>query len=63
MASFAIIELEDGLTVVELPNGQSPEDVALSQGGTLVDPGPYPSYEDACDALIELQYEDQEELE
>jgi hypothetical protein len=47
--------------VVELPSGQSPEDVALSQGGTLVDPGPYPSFEDANDALIDLQYEDEEE--
>jgi hypothetical protein len=61
MADFAIIELEDGLTVVELDDGQSPEDAAVSQGGTLVDPGPYPSYEEACDALVDLQYEDEEE--
>jgi hypothetical protein len=61
MIDFAIIELEDGLTVVELPAGQSPEDVALSQGGTLVDPGPYPSFEEASDALTDLQYEDEEE--
>jgi hypothetical protein len=61
MADFAIIELEDGLAVVELPRGQSPEDVALRQGGTLIDPGPYPSYDDACDALIDLQYEDEEQ--
>ena len=61
MADFAIIELEDGLTVVELQRGESPEVAAASQGGTVVDPGPYPSYEDACDALIDLQYEDEEE--
>ncbi len=61
MADFAIIELEDGLTVVELHDGQSPEDAAVSQGGTLVDPGPYSSYEEACDALVDLQYEDEEE--
>jgi hypothetical protein len=61
MVDFAIIELEDGLTVVELPSGQSPEVVALSHGGILVDPGPYPSFEDANDALIDLQYEDEEE--
>jgi len=61
MIDFAIIELEDGLTVVELPAGQSPEDVALSHGGTLVDPGPYPSFEEASDARMDLQYEDEEE--
>jgi hypothetical protein len=61
MADFAIIELEDGLIVVELPCGQSPEDFAPSQGGTLVDPGPYPTHEEACDALNDLQYEDEEQ--
>jgi hypothetical protein len=61
MVDFAIIEVEDGLTVVELRRGQAPEDAALNQGGTLVDPGPYPSYEDACDALNQLQAEDEEE--
>jgi hypothetical protein len=61
MVEFAIIELPDGLTVVELPPGQKPEDVAASQGGILVDPGPYHTYEDANDALIELQSEDEDE--
>jgi hypothetical protein len=61
MVDFAIIELEDGLTVVPLQPGQSAEEAAVLNGGTLVDPGPYPSYEDACDALIDLQYEDEEE--
>ena len=61
MTDFAIVELEDGLTVVEVPRGQGPEDVALLKGGTLVDPGPYPSFDDAYDALIELEYEDEEE--
>jgi hypothetical protein len=60
MVNFAIVELEDGLTVVELPAGQNPEDVAISQGGTLIDPGPFPSFEEANDALIDLQYEDED---
>ena len=63
MTNFAIVEVEDGLTVVELRRRQSPEDAALYQGGTLVDPGPYLSYDDACDALNELQYEDEDEEE
>lgn len=61
MPSFAIIELEDGLTVVALEPGQEPEDAAASRGGVLVDPGPYVTYEDACDALAELEGEEQEE--
>jgi len=62
MVDFAIIELADGLTVVELQPGQKPEDAAASQAGVLVDPGPYSSYEEANDALIILQSEDEEEL-
>jgi hypothetical protein len=61
MAQFAIIEVPDGLTIVELQPDQSPEDAAASQGGVLIDAGPYPSYEGANDALIELQAEDEEE--
>jgi hypothetical protein len=63
MISFAIIELDDGLTVVEVPRGQNPENVAASLGGILVDPGPYSSYEEACDVLDDLQYEDDEAFE
>ena len=61
MVEFAIIELADGLTVVELEPGQKPKDAAATQGGVLVDPGPYASYEEANDALIELQADDEEE--
>jgi hypothetical protein len=60
MTEFAVIEVEDGLTVVELPPGENPEVTAANHGGTLVDPGPFATYEDACDAMIELKYEDEE---
>ena len=60
MVHFAIIELEDGLTIVEVKPHQTPEDAAAREGGTLVDPGPYPSYDDALDALAELEAEDEE---
>ena len=60
MVYFAIIELEDGLTIVEVKPHQTPEDAALKEGGTLIDPGPYPSYDDALDALAELEAEDEE---
>lgn len=61
MTQFAIIEVPDGLTVIELEPGQSPEDASIGQGGTLVDPGPFSSYEEANDALAELQPEEEEE--
>ncbi len=60
MVDFAIIELEDGLTVVELRAAESPEEAAARERGVLVDPGPYPTYEDACDALAELEGDDEE---
>lgn len=57
---FAIIEVEDGLTVIQVTPGQSPEDAALAEGGLLVDPGPYDSYEEANEALDQLELEDED---
>jgi hypothetical protein len=57
MPMFCIIETEDGLTVVEHPPAGTAQEAALSLGGTVIDPGPYDSYEDACDALEALQGE------
>ena len=57
---FAIIEVEDGLTVIQVEPGQSPADAALAEGGVLMDPGPYDSYEEATDALDQLEVEDEE---
>jgi hypothetical protein len=62
MISFAVIEVEDGLTIVEVMDGQSAEEAAISEGGTLIDPGPYATYEDACDAL-DLLEEDEDEFD
>lgn len=63
MVGFAIIELDDGMTVVEIEPGQTAEDAAASCGGFLVDPGPYPSYDDACDALLALADDEEDERE
>ena len=60
MVSFAIIELDDGLTVATVQSGQTPEEVATIEHGVLVDPGPYVTYEEACDALCELEDDDEE---
>ena len=61
MISFAIIEVADGLTIVEVQPGQRPEDVAAGQDGVLVDAGPYATMEEANDALADLEGEDEEE--
>jgi hypothetical protein len=61
MISFAVIAIEDGLTIVEIPAGESPEDAATSEGGVLVDPGPYHTYEEANDALDQLEIESEED--
>jgi len=55
MVTYAIVELDDGLTVTTVQPGQSPEDAAAASCGVLVDSGPYATYEDACDALAELE--------
>ena len=63
MASFAVIEVADGLTVVDVATGESAEEVALSEGGALIDPGPFRSYEKANDALDQLEEEGEEDRE
>jgi hypothetical protein len=60
MHNFAIIDLEDGLTIVEVKPYETPEGAALREGGTLVDEGPYTSYDDTLDALADLEPEDEE---
>lgn len=61
MIQYAIIELEDGLTIIEVPPDQTVESVTASAGGVLIDPGLYSSYEDASDALANLQLEGEED--
>jgi hypothetical protein len=63
MVSFAIIELEDGLSVATVQPGQTPEEAAIREHGALVDPGPYVTYEEACDAIGELETADDERRE
>jgi hypothetical protein len=58
MARFAIIEVDDGFNIIELLPEERADDMALKAGGILADPGPYASYEDACDALDLLEEDD-----
>lgn len=58
MTHYAIIDTDAGLTVAEMSQGVGPEEEALRLGGVVVDPGPYPTYEDAYDAMLSLADED-----
>lgn len=55
MKQYIVIEVADGLEAVELPAGQKPEDVAIAEGGVLVDEGPFASLEEANDAIDYLE--------
>jgi hypothetical protein len=61
MMSYAIIETDDGVTVAEIQSGATPEEAAERHGGVVVDPGPYSDYEDACEAMLALADEEEEE--
>jgi hypothetical protein len=55
MSNFIIIEVEDGFMVVQVGPDETPEDGAVRHGGMLVDPGPYATFEDATDAMNQLE--------
>lgn len=60
---FIVIETDDGLQVVEQDRGETADAVAVRHGGVVVDAGPYPTLEEANDALINLQRDDFDEQE
>jgi hypothetical protein len=61
MTDYAIVETDDGLTVAEIEPGITPEEAAVKRGGVLIDPGPYPSFGEACDAMLAIPDEDEDE--
>lgn len=60
MPQFAIIETEDGMTIAVLPPNTSAEEVARQRAAVVIDPGPYPTYEEAYDAMLALAEPDDE---
>lgn len=62
MARFAIIEVNDSLTIAQVTPGQLPEDTARQERGALVDPFIYRSYDHACEVLHGMQLRDAERL-
>jgi len=63
MSVYEIIEIDSGLTVAELLPGLTPEEAAEQQCGVLVDPGPYPDYDEAFEALMSLLMYDDEDYD
>ena len=57
MLSYAIIEVDEGLTVVQLKPGSTPYETAYRHRGVVVDAGPFESYDEACDAMQALEDE------
>ena len=50
-----------GLTITAVQPDQTPQDVAACEHGLLVDAGPYASYDEAYDALCDLEADDEED--
>jgi hypothetical protein len=59
MYEYAIFETDEGLTVVKIGPDEDAEDVAAERGSYVVDPGPYASYEEAYDAMLAIQAEEE----
>ncbi len=59
--SYAVIETDAGLRVVQLESAGRPEVAAEKHGGVIVDPGPYKSFDEAYDAMLALQDEEEEQ--
>ena len=53
--SFIIVEVEDGFIVVELPQGAIPAGAAAEVGGMIADEGPFATFEEATDAIADLE--------
>jgi hypothetical protein len=59
---YAIIEVEDGMTIMEYDVADDPEALARLHQGTIVDVGPFHSYDAAYDELLNLEANEDDEL-
>lgn len=60
MSCYIVIENDQGLRVADVPSGKSAADVATILQGVIVDFGPYKSYEDAYDAMMQIPDDEKE---
>jgi hypothetical protein len=63
MPLYIIIETEAGLTVAEHDPKNTPEQTATENGGAVVDAEIYKSFEDAYDAMMEMDIEGEDDLQ
>jgi hypothetical protein len=63
MLRYELVETNEGMTVIEIPDGATAEEAARQQDGLIVDPGPFTSYEDAYEALMALKLDENEDEE
>ncbi len=54
---FYIVEVDDGYTIIEVPEGGSPADQAAAMEGIIVDERAFTSFQDATDAVTELEFD------
>ena len=60
MHYYIVIEIDSGVAVAEVPVGGNPEDTAAAEGGVLVDPGPYKTFEEAQEAMMGVPDDEEE---
>jgi len=60
MNHFIVIENEQGLRVAAVEDGKTAEQVALELGGVLIDSGPYRTFDQAYDAMMQVPDSDKD---
>ncbi|MBL9091963.1 MAG: hypothetical protein JNL96_12120 [Planctomycetaceae bacterium] len=55
MMTYAIIEVDDGFDIIELRAGERAADIAAARNGTLYGTEMFESYDDAYEAILELE--------
>ncbi len=63
MVRFAIIEVNQSLTIAQVTPGHLPEDTARQERGYLIDPATYRSYDQAREALSKMLHNSPEQVE
>ncbi len=61
MTYYQIVETESGYMIVPHDPKMRPADIASRHRGVVVDPGPYKTYEEAYDAILALDDEEEED--
>jgi hypothetical protein len=63
MTQYEIVETYEGLEVAEIPTGMTPGEAARRCRGSVIDPGPYESFDEAYDVMMSLKLGEDEELD